>query len=116
MISYLENKINNVETMSDSRQKELLKFNQVANEMQNSIIRRKSEQYDFDFVKEEKLTATEKKSEKFTDVAKKSETEEIVKEKKMLPLNSGSLAVNKYKLKLQSLLGNKTLRPTSVAE
>ena len=114
MNSYLEKQIKNVENVSDFRQEELRKFKQIANEMQNSIIRKKSEQYDYDFAKDQKLTATEKERENFT--AKNSEAEEIVKEKKIITLNSGSLAVNKYKRKLQSLLGNKTLRPTSVAE
>ena len=115
MTSYLENERRNVEAISDSKNKENLKLIEVVKEMQNIILQKKSKQYDFDFTNGEKLTATRKESENFTEVdVKTSKSDESMKERKVLPLNYSNVAVNKYKLKLQSLLGNKTLRPSSV--
>jgi hypothetical protein len=115
MISYLENERRNIEPISDSKKKENFKLNEVVKEMQNIILQKKSKQYDFDFTNGEKLTAIKKESENFTEVLVKTlESDESMKERKVLQLNYCSVGVNKYKLKLQSLLGNKTLRPSSV--
>ena len=116
MISYLESERRNVD-VSDSKKNENLRLKEVIKEMQKIILQKKSKQYDFDFTKDEKLTTTQKESENFSEiVVETAKIDESTKEMKALPINYCSVGVNKYKLKLQSLLGNKTLRPSSIVQ
>ncbi len=121
MLSYLENKSDN--SKKENSEKDLKIFREAIFKMQNQIISEKSERYNYEFSKDLELTATEKVNgnlEHVTERTEISENEEIKgKGMEKFPGFSGTSgnsekAVNKYKQKLQALLGKKSLREISV--
>jgi hypothetical protein len=115
MLYYLEKNLE--ESKKNSSGKDLKKFRELVSNMQNQIISKKYERYSFDFIKNHELTATKKESENGKNVLESGvNSENEVNgggEIKSFPANSGKV-VNKYKEKLQALLGKKSLRTVSV--
>jgi len=121
MLSYLDKK--SEELKKENSEKDLKKFREAIFKMQNQIISEKSERYNYEFSKDLELTATEKVNGIFEHVKETGEVSEIreIKGKGIekftgTPGTNGNTgnAVNKYKQKLQALLGKKSLREVSV--
>jgi hypothetical protein len=121
MLSYLENKSDN--SKKENSEKDLKKFREAIFKMQNQIISEKSERYNYEFSKDLELTATEKVNGNLDHVTERTENEENkeIKGKGMEKFagfsgtsGNSEKAVNKYKQKLQALLGKKSLREISV--
>ena len=115
MLSYLEK--NSEESKKENSEKDLKKFREAIFKMQNQIISEKSERYTYEFSKDLELTATEKVNGNLEHVTERTENQEIEEIKgkgmeKFPGFSSGNSekAVNKYKQKLQTLLGKKSLR------
>lgn len=116
MLSYLEK--NSENSKKENSEKELKKFREAIIKMQNQIISEKSERYTYEFSKDLELTATEKVNGNLEHVTERTENEEIKGKgmEKFPGFSSGNSekAVNKYKQKLQTLLGKKSLREITV--
>ncbi len=96
---------------ADSKNIELIKLNEALKVMQLRIVAHKSDKYNFDFSDEkEKLTATKYQIEN-ASVTIGSQNEE---EKRIQ--TCGGTVVNKYKQKLQSMLGKKLPRSFQAQE
>jgi hypothetical protein len=113
MLFYLEKKDKKFEVKINSKEEELLKLKQAVNNMQNKILRQKSDRYNFDFEKDQELTATKKESITNIEPENKKVNEEIsLKQKKVFPTGSGK-ALNIFKERLQSMLGKKSTHNVS---
>jgi hypothetical protein len=111
MLSHFEKK--NEQITISSKDEELIKFKEVIKEMQKRIVAKKSEKYNFDFEEGSLTTIKQRQSEIFLDEEKKESGVKTVVETKIINAPGGGI-VNKYKEKLQSMLGKKIPRPLPV--